>query len=191
MKVIAINGSPRKNGNTSTILQGILDGAAEKGAETRMIHLNSLNIKGCQGCLACREDLGTCAYKDDFQDILKEMKECDAVALGTPIYVFNVTGQFKCLLDRCFCFIDHDEEAGTYESVLPQGKKFALVTSQGDENRDTYRHVIEYLQLLLSFLSGSALEVITQAGTEDKGDAGGDSMLMQTARSVGKSLAMK
>lgn len=188
MKVIAINGSPRKKGNTSTILQEVLDGAAEKGAETRMIHLNELNMKGCQGCLACREDLGNCAYKDDFQDVLKEMKECDGVVLGTPIYVFNVTGQFKSFLDRCYCFTDHTEE-GEYITVLPTGKKFALVTSQGDENRDTYKHVIEYLQLLLSFLSGSSLEVITQAGTEDKSDAGKDARLMEAARAVGKSLA--
>ncbi len=189
MKVIAINGSPRKSGNTATMLQKVLDGAAEKGAETRMIHLNSIDMKGCQGCLACRDNLGECAYKDDFQDILKAMKECDAVVLGTPIYVFNVTGQFKCLLDRCYCFIDRNEEDGSYRSVLPEGKKFALVTSQGDENRDAYRNVIEYLQLLLSFLSGSALEVITQVGTEDRGDAGGDARLMETALAVGRSLA--
>lgn len=188
MKVIAINGSPRKNGNTATMLREILDGAAEKGAETRMFHINALNMKGCQGCLVCREKLGECAYNDDFQEVLKEMKGCDAVALGTPIYAFSITGQFKCFLDRCYCFIDHTEE-DEYVSVLPKGKKFALVTSQGDENKEAYRHVIEYLQLLLSFLSGSALEVITQAGTEEKTDARNDKKLMEAARAIGRSLA--
>ena len=188
MKVIAINGSPRKNGNTATMLQEVLDGAAGKGAETRMIHLNDLDMKGCQGCLACRENLGKCAYKDDFQHVLKEMSECDAVVFGSPIYVFNITGQFKCFLDRCYCFIDHNEE-GEYISVMPKGKKFALVTSQGDENRDAYKHVIEYLQMLLSFLSGSSIEVITQAGTQDRTDAFNDDKLMQAARAVGRSLA--
>jgi len=188
MKVIAINGSPRKNGNTATILKEILEGAADKGAETRMIHLNALDMKGCQGCLACRDNLGECAYDDDFQDVLREMKECDGVALGTPIYVFNVTGQFKCFLDRCYCFIDNNEE-GVYESVLPGGKKFALVTSQGDEDREAYRHIIDYLQLLLSFLSGSAIEVVTQTGTEEKTDARGDEKLMEAARAIGRSLA--
>ena len=189
MKIIAINGSPRKDGNTATLLQGILDGAAAKGAETRMFHINELDMKGCQGCLYCRENLGECAYQDEFQDILKEMRDCDGVALGTPIYSFNVSGQFKCFLDRCFCLIDIDEETETYNSVLPGGKKFALVTSQGNEDREAYRHIIDYLQLLLSFLSGSSLEVITQAGTEEKTDAQGDSKLMETARAVGKSLA--
>jgi multimeric flavodoxin WrbA len=153
-----------------------------------MIHLNDLDMKGCQGCLACRENLGQCAYKDDFQEVLKEMRDCDAVVLGSPIYVFNVTGQFKCFLDRCYCFIDRSED-GEYKSVMPEGKKFALVTSQGDENRDAFKHVIEYLQMLLSFLSGSEIEVITQAGTQDKTDAFNDDKLMQAARAVGRSLA--
>jgi multimeric flavodoxin WrbA len=188
MKVIAINGSPRKNGNTATILAQILAGAAEKGAKTRMFHLNELDMKGCQGCLACREDLGKCAFKDDFQEVLEAMRTCDAIALGTPIYVFNVTGQFKCFLDRCFCFIDESVE-GEYRSVMPPGKKFALVTSQGDANPDAFRHIIDYLQLLFSFLGGSSLELITQTGTEDKSDARNDAKLIETARAVGRSLA--
>ena len=188
MRIIAINGSPRKDGNTATMLQEILKGAAEKGADTRLIHLNELDMRGCQGCLACRENLGECAFQDGFQDVLEEMRTCNAVALGTPIYVFSVTGQFKCFLDRCFCFIDNEEE-GVYRSVLPPGKKIALVTSQGDENREAYRHIIDYLQLLFSFLSGSSLELITQAGTEEKYDASKDASLMETSRAVGRSLA--
>ena len=189
MKVLAINGSPRKDGNTSTMLNEILAGAAEKGAETRMIHLNDLNMKGCQGCLWCRDNLGECAFDDDFQDVLKEMKECDAVAMGSPIYVFQVTGQSKCFLDRCFCFTEIDEEAGTYGSVVPEGKKFAMVTSQGDDNPATYQHVVDYLQMLLSFLSGSSIEIITQAGTEEKDDAAKDADIMKKARAIGHSLA--
>ncbi|UCD57192.1 MAG: flavodoxin family protein [Candidatus Hydrogenedentota bacterium] len=188
MRVIAINGSPRKDGNTATILKEILDGATEKGAETRLIHLNELNMKGCQGCLACRENLGQCAYQDDFQDLLQEMRKCDAIAFGTPIYVFNVTGQYKCFLDRCYCFVGTSEEDG-YRSVLPSPKKFALVTSQGNENPEVYRHVIDYLKVLLSILGDSSLEVITQTGTEDKDSARNDAGLMAQARAVGRLLA--
>jgi multimeric flavodoxin WrbA len=186
MRVIAINGSPRKNGNTATMLKEILAGAAERGADTRFVHLNDLNLKGCQGCLYCREHLGQCAQKDDFQDLLQEMKQADAVALGTPIYVFSVTGQFKCFLDRCFCFTERTDE--TYRSVLPTGKKIALVTSQGNEDAEAYRHIIDYLQLLFSFLSNSSIELITQSGTEDKDDARKDTPLMERARTVGRAL---
>ncbi len=189
MKILAINGSPRKDGNTAAMLNEVLAGAAEKGAETRIVHLNDLNVKGCQGCLWCRENLGECAFEDDFQDILKEMKECDAIALGSPIYVFQVSGQFKCFLDRCFCITEIDEEAGTYGTVLPAGKKIAFVSSQGDENPETYQHVIEYVNMLLSFLSGSGVEVITQAGAKEKDDASKDTDVMAKARSVGRELA--
>ena len=188
MRVIAINGSPRKNGNTATMLNEILAGAAEKGAETRFIHLNELNMKGCQGCLYCREHIGECAQKDDFQDLLEEMKTADAVALGSPIYVFSVTGQFKCFLDRCFCFTEHNEEAG-YRSVLPGGKKMALVTSQGNDDPEAYRHIVDYLQMLFSFLSNASTETIIQAGTEDKDSARTDTPLLKKAKDVGRMLA--
>jgi multimeric flavodoxin WrbA len=168
------------------MLKEILAGAVERGADTRFIHLNDLNFKGCQGCLYCREHLGQCAQKDDFQDLLQEMKQADAVALGTPIYVFSVTGQFKCFLDRCFCFTERTEE--TYRSVLPTGKKIALVTSQGNKDAEAYRHIIDYLQLLFSFLSNSSIELITQAGTEDKDDARKDAPLMEQARALGRTL---
>ena len=120
MEIITILGSPRKKGNTATILEQVLEGAAEKGAETRMIHLNGLNVRGCQGCLACRENVGECACKDDFPDLLEAMKTCDAIAFGTPIYVFNVSGQFKCFLDRCYCLVpDPEEEEDLREDTLP------------------------------------------------------------------------
>jgi multimeric flavodoxin WrbA len=172
------------------MLGEILAGAAEQGADTRLIHLNELNMKGCQGCLACREKLGQCAYKDDLQDVLEEMRNCDAVAVGTPIYMFSFTGQFKCFLDRCFCFIAMQEgEKVNYQSVLPGGKKFALVTSQGNDDPEEYRRVIRYLEMLFSFLSGSSIEVITQAGTDEKNSALNDASLLEKARALGHTLA--
>ena len=188
MRIIAINGSPRKNGNTATILKGILEGAAEKGAETRFIHINGLDMKGCQGCLACRENLGVCAYKDEFQDVLEEMRKCDGLAMGTPIYGFNVSGQFKCFLDRTYCFVD-DSNPPAYPCVLPAGKKIAVVTSQGDDNPESYRHIIDYLQMLGTIMGASSVEVITQVGTQDKGDAAKDAELMEKARAVGRAMA--
>ena len=69
MKVIAVNGSPRKNWNTTTLLQKALDGAKSKGADTEIIHLYDLNFKGCTSCFACKRknnlNIGHCAMKDD------------------------------------------------------------------------------------------------------------------------------
>jgi multimeric flavodoxin WrbA len=188
MRVLAVNGSPRKKGNTATILEQVLAGAAEQGAETRMIHLNALKLKGCQGCLACRENIGECACKDDFQDVLEALKTSDAVAFGTPIYVFHVSGQFKSFLDRCYCMVPDPEEGAPYEAAVPPGKRFLIVTSQGDEDPEAYRHVIDYLRMIFSFLGGT-IEVITQAGTEDRNSARNDEGLLSTAREKGRRLA--
>ena len=184
MKVLAINGSPRKKGNTATILGQVLDAAAAKGAETRMIHLNELDMKGCQGCLTCRENMGECAIKDDFQDVLEEMKSSDAIALGTPIYVFNVSGQFKCFLDRCFCLVDSPEDGVSYRTALPTGRKFLVVTSQGDEDPEAYSHIIEYLRSIFTFLGGT-IQVITQTGSEDRDSARNDADLLSSADRAG------
>ena len=86
MKVLGINASPRKNANTQSLVEAVLDGAAEKGAETRMVHLRELTINGCLGCEGCKKQLGKCVQKDDMTTLLQEMTGYDAIVMGTPVY---------------------------------------------------------------------------------------------------------
>ena len=96
MKVIAINGSPRKKWNTATLLEKALEGAASEGAETELIHLYDFNFKGCISCFACKlkdgKSYGKCAMNDELTHVLAKLKEADAVILGSPIYLGNSTG---------------------------------------------------------------------------------------------------
>lgn len=91
MKVIAINGSPRKKWNTASLLRSALDGASSAGAETRLFHLYDLNYKGCISCFACKtkgsQCSGLCAVRDDLRDVLSEVISCDVLFLGSPIYL--------------------------------------------------------------------------------------------------------
>ncbi|HBF39415.1 MAG TPA: flavodoxin family protein [Firmicutes bacterium] len=104
MKVIAVNGSPRKKWNTAALLQKALDGAESVGAETALIHLYDLSFKGCTSCFACkRKDqrhLGQCAMKDDLTNILEKIAECDVLLLGSPIYFSSITGEMHSFLER-------------------------------------------------------------------------------------------
>jgi multimeric flavodoxin WrbA len=90
MKMIALNGSPRKKWNTATLLKHALDGAASKGAETELIHLYDCNYKGCISCFACKlkdgKSYGRCAVNDDLKPILNKVHDADAIILGSPIY---------------------------------------------------------------------------------------------------------
>jgi multimeric flavodoxin WrbA len=102
--VVAINGGPRKGWNTDMLLQSALEGAKEAGAETLCVDLYSLNFRGCVSCFGCKREghhrEGKCAMQDDLTAVLDTLKRATGVAIGTPIYVDEVTGMTRCFLER-------------------------------------------------------------------------------------------
>ena len=114
MKLIAVNGSPRRRGNTAALLHRAIEGAASEGADTELIHLYSLRYTGCLSCFYCkRRDKvhGICALRDDLTPVLKKIKEADAVLFGSPIYILNLTSGMQAFLERLF-FSNMVYEAG-------------------------------------------------------------------------------
>lgn len=105
MKVIGINASPRKRANTQTLVEAVLEGAAENGAETRLVNLRELKINGCLGCEGCKKHPGKCVQKDDLTILLQDMTTYDAIVMGTPVYWYHVSAQLKMLVDRSVCRI--------------------------------------------------------------------------------------
>lgn len=103
MKVIGINGSPRKNWNTGTLINKVLEGAKSKNAEIKLINLYNLEYKGCVSCFHCkRKDKkhGLCAMEDDLTPILEELKEVDAIVFASPIYFSTVSSGMSAFLER-------------------------------------------------------------------------------------------
>jgi multimeric flavodoxin WrbA len=105
MKLIAINGSPRKSGNTATLLIKTIGGAKAAGAETELIHLYDLTFKGCTSCFSCKlidsPNKGKCAMKDELTPVLKMIEDqADAVVLGTPVYFGSMAGELKSCMER-------------------------------------------------------------------------------------------
>jgi len=104
MRVMAFNGSPRKEWNTATLLKKALEGASSQGAETDLIHLYDLNYKGCISCFACKtkgnESYGRCAVKDDLTPVFKKVVEADAIILGSPVYFGTVSGEMRSFMER-------------------------------------------------------------------------------------------
>jgi multimeric flavodoxin WrbA len=104
MKVIAINGSPRKNCNTAQLLKKSLEGAESKGADTELIHLYELNYKGCNSCFSCKskggKSYGVCSVNDDLKEVIIKIEESDAVIFGSPIYLGSVTGEMRSFMER-------------------------------------------------------------------------------------------
>jgi len=106
VKAIGINGSPRKNWNTATLLEKALEGAGSEGARTELVHLYDLNYRGCISCFACKKktgkSYGKCAVRDGLTPVLKKVREADVIILGSPIYFGTVTGEMRSFLERLF-----------------------------------------------------------------------------------------
>jgi len=103
MKVIAVNGSPRKKWNTYILLEKFLEGAKESGAETELINLYDIQYKGCTSCFSCKLKgitVKKCAMKDELESILQKICECDVLVLGSPIYFESVTGEMRSFMER-------------------------------------------------------------------------------------------
>jgi len=102
MKVIGINGSPRKDGNTAILIQTVFDELTKQGIETELIQLSEKNIKGCKACWACHKNKNKqCVITDDFfNELFAKMVAADGIILGSPVYSAGVTSQMKALIDR-------------------------------------------------------------------------------------------
>ena len=99
MEVVAIVGSPRKNGNTVIITTHTLKSIAEEGIETKLISLAGKEIKPCNACMACQEN-GECIIDDDFPPILNDMLDADGIILASPVYFGSCTALLKALMER-------------------------------------------------------------------------------------------
>ena len=128
MKVMAINGSPRKGWNTDTLLKKALEGAASAGAETEMVYLYDLKFRGCVSCMACKLQKEPrpcrCIQRDELSPVLDRLHEADAVILGSPIYFSETTGEMRSFFERfLFQYLNYDN----YAKPLSPAKKTAFV----------------------------------------------------------------
>jgi len=101
MKVLGINGSPRKDGNTLIMVKTVLGELEKNGIETELLQFSGKKIHGCKACMKCFENKDNkCAFDDDFNGCFAKMLEVDGIILGSPTYFTDVTAEMKGLIDR-------------------------------------------------------------------------------------------
>ena len=124
-KIMVIDGGPRKNFNTASMLQKIAEGAAAVSSEieVKTIRLYGLDYKGCMSCMACKikgRASNVCKFKDALTPILEEIAEADALVLGSPIYFGDVTGQMRTFLERlAFPWLSYNDYSLTAPKKMP------------------------------------------------------------------------
>ncbi|MFA6142076.1 MAG: flavodoxin family protein [Candidatus Omnitrophota bacterium] len=130
-KILVLSGSPKKNGNTATLVGWFAEGARSKGAEVEVVDTAFLKYKstGCTSCRACqRSDKYECAIDDEAKPILAKMADADVIVMATPLYFFAMSAQLKLITDRMFSLYKWDNEADTMETPL-KGKTLILIAS--------------------------------------------------------------
>lgn len=141
-KIYAVNGSPRKSGNTAVLLQKALDGAAAQGAETRLIHLTDLAYSGCKSCFGCKlkggVSYGKCALRDELSPILAELREADGILFGTPIYFGSESGLFRNFIERLYFPVFRYDKA--YTSLQEKAVKTAFIYTMNVPEEGAVQH---------------------------------------------------
>ena len=124
-KIIIIDGGPRKNFNTASILQKFAEGASSVSSdiEVKKVRLYSLDYKGCMSCMACKikgNASDVCKFKDALTPILEEIAGADGLVLGSPIYFGDVTGQMRTFLERlAFPWLSYNDYSLTAPKRMP------------------------------------------------------------------------
>jgi len=99
-KIAAVFGSPRRKGNTATLLRQAIKGARDAGAEVNEIVLRDLKMSPCFEIYGCKQS-GQCAIQDDFQGVLQQLLASQGIMLASPIFFYTVSAHTKILMDRC------------------------------------------------------------------------------------------
>lgn len=165
-RILAINSSARKGGNTDVVIDELLSACQISGSTVEKINLSDLTIKPCSGCRACRKgDVKTiCTLQDDMTALMYDkLYQMDGLILGFPIYTARENGIMANFMDRWDCLSNPQ-----LSNKMPPGKKGLVVCSWMWPNITAYDNVVEQMVILLRLHGVTATEVLTVAGTRGK-----------------------
>ncbi len=179
-KVVILNGSPRKNGNTSALVKAFTQGAESAGHTVFEFFLGGMDIHGCKGCFGGHSSRECpCVQQDDMNKIYPAVKDSDVVVLASPLYYWTMSGQLRTALDRLFAL-----EEGDGNLLRGNGRgSVLLMAAEGHGFEDA----VLYFDHLTEHLRWKNLGKVLCGGVMDVGDAQGRKEL-DDARELGKSI---
>jgi len=179
---LILKGSPRVNGNSTTLADQVAVGAKDSGAQVESFYLHGMDIRPCDGCDACAET-GVCVVRDDMQKLYPKLLSADAIVLASPIYWFTYTAQLKTCIDRWYALFN-------YKSDAFKGKPFGIVLSFGDTDIYTSGGInaIHTFETMMRFLKAEIAGWV-YGSLSNVGDAQQNPDLMEQAYRLGKKLA--
>ena len=178
--IVILNGSPRKNGNTSALVQAFTEGAQSAGHTVTEFFLDKMDIHGCKGCFGGHSSRECpCVQRDDMAQIYPAVKDSDVVVLATPLYYWNMSGQLRTAVDRLFALEEGDGN-------LLRGHNRASALLMAAEGHG-FEDVLLYYNHLMGHLNWKNLGHVLAGGNGDVGDIEGKPELQQ-AYNLGSSI---
>jgi len=179
-KIVILNGSPRKKGNTSALAAEFTRGAKEAGHTVTEFFLDGMDIHGCKGCFGGHSSRECpCVQKDDMVQIYPAVKRCDVIVLATPLYYWNMSGQIRTAVDRLFAL-----EEGDGNLLRGHNRSSALLMAAEGHG---FEDVLVYYDHLMEHLRWKNLGHVLAGGNGAVGDITGKPELEQ-AYELGKSI---
>ena len=185
VKIIGIIGSPRKDGNTSYLVETALKSAESEGADTEIINLGSANIEPCVACDICKAT-GECAIYDDIGKILDIMMKSDGIIVGSPVYFGSVTSQLKMLIDRTRPL------RGSFRLKNKVCGAIAVGGSRNGGQESTISVIHDFLLIHDAIIVGDGAPMAHYGGTGvggPRGDTKMDEIGIETSKNLGKRVA--
>ena len=173
-RVLGVVGSPRRGGNTETLVDEVLRGAAEAGAQTEKAVLSEMNVQPCRACDACSR-LGSCVIEDDMVALLEKMKASRVWVLGTPVYWWGPTAWMKAFIDRWY----------GVDRAMFRGRGVVLVVPSGGGSSYA-RQTVEMLESIVPYLGMKHIRTIVAPGTSGPGSVKQNEALMKKAWVTGR-----
>ncbi|WAJ25298.1 flavodoxin family protein [Lacrimispora xylanolytica] len=176
-RIVLLNGSPRKNGNTELLANAFIKGAKDSGNTVTSFHVGRMKISGCMDCKYCHSHPGECVQKDDMQEIYNALYRADILVFASPVYWFGMTAHIKSAIDRMY--------AASYKEMPITST--ALLAVYEDTNTDTIKPTISQYKAMIQYLGWKDCGIITQSEVLNKGDIEGKQSLTD-AENLGKSI---
>lgn len=186
LKVLGLAGSPRRQGNTELLLDQVLAGAANRGAQTEKVVLSEMQIAPCCACHGCFEK-GRCIQQDDYQLLYPKLIKAERIVVATPIFFTGLPAQAKAFIDRCQCFwarkyVVKDPLPPTDTGVVRQG--FLVSTAGGSDT--SFRCAAKAMRAFLHTLDAQYGGELLFPGIDEKGAIVRHPTALEEAFALGK-----
>ena len=165
-KILILNGSPRKNGSTASLVKAFIDGAETAGNEVKELYLQGMNIGGCMACEACSKNGGQCVQKDDMEIVNESVEWADVLVFASPMYWGTITGQLKVVIDRLYAEFNKLGWNGFKKETA------LLMTARGD----MYQMALDFYGIFTNMMGWKDWGRVLGAGKEDEARKVGSSI---------------